>query len=216
MPSRILLIDDHSMMREGLRRFIEGSPHLEVVGEAADSDQGWALTQALMPDLVLMDLDLPGEGGIALSFRIKAEHPNIKIVVLTGHTDPRYAHDAIKAGASGYLLKTNGAAELMTGIEMVIQGEVYLCSATTRALVRGGSQPSDAQKPTTPKIALPEREMQVLQYVVQGLRNKEIAAQLELNVKTVETYRSRIMKRLNCASPAELVRYAIREGLAEL
>jgi DNA-binding NarL/FixJ family response regulator len=215
MPTRLLIIDDHAIMREGLRRLLQANSNLEIVGEATDSEAGWVMAHTLQPDLVVMDIDMPGEGGIALTFRIKSHYPAIKIVVLTGHVDPKFANDALKAGASGYLLKTNGAAELQTAIDTVLDGKVFLCSATTTALVRGSTL-ADAQKPAAPKIELPEREMQVLQFVVQGLRNKEIAAKLDLNVKTVETYRSRIMKRLNCGSPAELVRYAIRKGLAEL
>ena len=215
MPARLLIVDDHAIMREGLRRLLETNPTVEIVGVAADSEAGWTMAHTLQPDLVIMDLDLPGEGGIALTLRIRSHHPAIKIVVLTGHVDPKLAHDALKAGASGYLLKTNGAAELQTAIETVLGGKVFLCSATTTALVRVSSL-SDVQKPAAPKIELPKREMQVLQLVVQGLRNKEIAARLDLNVKTVETYRARIMKRLNCGSPIELVRYAVRTGLVEL
>jgi two-component system response regulator NreC len=213
MPTRFLVVDDHGMMREGLRRLINTEPDYETVGEAADCDTAWASVQSLQPDFIIMDIDMPGEGGIALTFRIKSNYPAIKTIVLTGHLDPKFAGDALRAGASGYLLKTNGASELIAAIKAVQLGQVYLCAETTAALFQT-NQNFPHNQPASTKPTLPKRELEVLLYVVQGLRNKEIATKLDLNVKTVETYRSRIMKRLNCSSPAELVRYAIREGLA--
>lgn len=215
MPTRIFIADDHSIMREGLRRLLAADPNLHVVGEAGDTAAAWQRIQELKPDVVITDLEMPGENGIALTKKVRDSLPSTKVIVLTGHVDAKLANESLAAGAAGYLLKTNGAAELAQAVETVNKGQVYLCSATTTSLVRS-TQLSAETRVRADKSGLPEREMQVLKLVVRGLRNKEIASELDLNVKTVETYRSRLMKRFSCSSPAELVRYAIREGLAEL
>ena len=215
MPTRLFISDDHSIMRDGLRRLLSADPAFQVVGEAGDTTSAWQKIQDTKPDVVITDLDMPSEGGVALTKKIKTAFPGMKVIVLTGHVDAKLANESLAAGAAGYLLKTNGAAELALALETVGKGQVYLCSATTTSLVRN-TQMAAQTKASAEKSGLPEREMQVLKLVVRGLRNKEIASELNLNVKTVETYRSRLMKRFNCASPAELVRHAIREGLAEL
>jgi len=216
MAKRILIVDDHPMMCDALRLMMETFPGAEVAGVCGDCATAWRLTGELQPDLVLMDVDLPDGSGIALTRRIRAGFPSIKILVLTGHVASRVAAEAIDAGAQGYLAKTSAADELLTVVRLILEGDIR---AGAELLTAGGEgvQPAVAAMDATSeriREALPLREGQVLELVIKGLRNKEIAAELNLNVKTVETYRSRLMKRYDCDSPAELVRHAIRIGLA--
>ena len=161
MSTRLLIVDDHGIMRDGLRRLIRSEPNLEVIGEAADCDSAWTSSSNLSSqDLIIMDIsDMPGEGGIALTFRVKSTYPTIKTIVLTGHLDPKFAGDALRAGASGYLLKTNGAGELIAAIKTVQLGQVYLCADTTSALFRN-NQDSTRGEPAAPKPVLPRRELE--------------------------------------------------------
>ncbi len=212
---RIFIVDDHLMMREGLRCVLAEQRELDTVGEACDVDTAWEAIDRLQPDLVLMDLDLPGGGGIGLTRRIRCTHTNIKVLVLTGLVEPRFVDESLAAGAGGYLLKTNGGQELLAAIEAVLAGKTYLCVDTTTAMLRANHNFAPGQSGGL-AAALSEREKQVLRLVVEGLRNKEIAVELGIGVKSVETYRSRLMKKLDCSSPAELVRAAIRAGLSQV
>jgi len=207
MPTRIFIVEDHSIVRAGIVALLGGK--FDLVGEAADCATAWDAISALRPEVVIADLDVPGEGGLSLTRRIKAAQPELKVIVITGSLDPANPRKALQAGASGYLLKTNCAPQLAAAVEGVMRGQTYLCSDTAAVLVREG-----AGIPAGP--ALPPREQEVLQWVVRGLRNKEIAEKLQINVKTVETYRARVMTRLGCSSPAELVRRALQEGLVEI
>ncbi len=213
MPIRIFIVDDHRIMREAVRRILGEHAHLEVVGEAGDSDTAWRGIAALRPDLVFMDLEIPGEGGMALTRRIHAAFPNLKVIVLTSNVDPRLASDALAAGARGYLFKTNGSKELLAAMETVLDGHTYVCADSSGAMVRA-YQVGQRELSAEPKPTLTAREHHVLRLVVQGLRNKEIAAELHVGIKSVEAYRSRLMKKLGCSTPADLVRCALRDGLA--
>lgn len=213
MSIRILIVDDHQMMREGLRVMLERVPDVEVVGTCCDCATAWLGATELRPDLVLMDVDLPDGSGIALTRRMRAEFPAIKVIVLTALLDRRVAVDAIDAGAHGFLVKTSAFVELVTAVRTVLRGGTHLSVEMSSALAQG-LQSAGAATAGRVREALPRREGQVLSLVVQGLRNKEIATELGLNVKSVEAYRSRLMKRYDCTSPAELVRHAIRNGLA--
>ena len=199
--------------RYGLRLLLEKYPGAEVVGACGNGAAAWRMVGDLRPDLVLMDVDLPDGSGIALTRRIRAAFPEVKVLVLTAHFERNFAVEAIDAGAHGFLVKTNASAELLTAVRTVLAGGIHL-SAELSAVVAQGLQPAAVATAGRISQALPMREGQVLVLIVRGLRNKEIAAELALNVKTVETYRSRLMKRFGCASPAELVRHAIRVGLA--
>jgi len=212
MPIRIFIVDDHRIMREAVRRMLSDHAHLEVVGDAGDSETAWRRITELRPDLVFMDLEIPGEGGMALTRRIHGAFANIKVIVLTSDLDDRLAREALAAGARGYLFKTNGSQELLVAVQTVMDGEVYVCADTSAAMAR--SHPvGQHELSAEPKPALSAREHHVLQLVVRGLRNKEIAAELEVGIKSVEAYRSRLMKKLGCSTPADLVRCALRDGL---
>jgi DNA-binding NarL/FixJ family response regulator len=214
MSTRILIVDDHQMMCDGLHLLLEKYPGAEVVGSCGDSATAFRMSGELRPDLVLMDVDLTDGSGIALTRRIREAYPEVKVLVLTGRLEHNLVTEAKEAGARGYLVKTNASAELLDTIRTLLAGGLHFS---------GG--PSIAQEPSAPpatladetirvRQTLPARESQVLALLIRGLRNKEIAVELTLGVKTVETYRSRLMKRFGCASPAELVRHAIRLGLA--
>jgi len=210
--TRILLVDDHPMMRDSLRLMLEQQPGLAVVGVGGDCATAWELVKDLHPALVLMDLDLPDGSGLALTRRIRQKFPGTKVLVLTAHQGQAVA--AAEAGAQGYLVKTEAATELLAAVKSVIAGRIFLpeeCFAGHPPAPHAGASEAAARV----LKHLPVREGQVLNLLVRGLRNKEIAAELALNVKTVESYRSRLMKRFGCQSPAELVRHAIRSGLAE-
>lgn len=213
MSTRILIVDDHQMLRDGLRAMLATLPGTEVVGECGDCATAWLAARDLRPDLVLMDVDLPDGSGIALTRRMRAGFPALKVIMLTGLLDRRVAVEAIDAGAHGFLVKASAFAELTAAIRTVLAGGTHLSVEMSSALAHG-MQSAAAATAGRVREALPLREGQVLALVVQGLRNKEIATELGLNVKTVEAYRSRLMQRFDCTSPAELVRHAIRTGLA--
>ena len=213
MTTRLLIVDDHQIMREGLRLMLAKVPGIEVVGACGDCATAWLMLRDLRPDLVLMDVDLPDGSGIALTRRMRAEFPAIKVIVLTALLDRRIAVEAVDAGAQGFLVKTSAADELLAAVHTILAGGIHLSAEMSAALAQG-LQSAAAATLGRVKNALPFREGQVLVLIVQGLRNKEIATELNLNVKTVEAYRSRLMKRFDCTSPAELVRHAIRTGLA--
>lgn len=207
--TQVVIVDDHRMMRDGLRRIVESSPSLALAGEAADVTAAWEVISATKPDLILMDLNLVGGNGVDLTRRVGAAYPTTKVLVLTGQNEPKSIKSALEAGACGVLLKTNGHDELAVAIESVLAGERYLCRHS-HATLNAAPVPADDEAAMLLGTGLTPRERQVLGLVVDGLRNKEIAVRLGIGTKAVETYRSRLMKRLDCDSPADLVRTAIR------
>lgn len=213
MPARLLLIDDHQIIRDGLRLLLRDQPDLEIVGHAYDSESGWQAVEELRPDLVVMDLDLPGEGGAALTGRVRAHYPEIKVVVLTGSTESRRPQAALAAGASGYVLKGNGIMMLVEAIRTVLAGKTFLCPEVSAIVV------DQLQRPNGTWLAdgrLSPREIDVLKQMANGCSTKEIAFSLSLSPKTIETHRASLMAKLNVKSIAELTKYAIRQGLTRL
>ena len=199
-------------MREAVRRMLGEHAQIEVVGDAGDSETAWRGIAESRPDLVLMDLKIPGEGGMTLIRRIHAAFATIKVIVLTGDPDPGLAREGLAAGAHGYVCKINGSTELLAAVQTVMGGQVYICTETSSAMARDyhvGQRELSAE----PKKVLTAREHHVLRLVVQGLRNKEIAVELNVGIKSVEAYRSRLMKKLGCSTPADLVHCALRDGL---
>ena len=208
---RILLADDHQMLREGLRVLLDSQPGLQVVGEAASGKEALAKAGELNPDLVVMDLSMPELNGLQATALLRAKHPAIKVVVLTAHEDESYLAQLCKAGAVGYVLKRSAGDELVQAIRMAARGQVYFAPALAgKALARLMTGPS-ANLETT-QAQLSEREKEVLSLVAWGHSNKEAADQLNVSVKTVETYRVRIAEKLGLRSRAQLVKYALRQG----
>ena len=210
---RLLLVDDHAVVREGLRSLLGTDQRFEVVGEAADGLTAVSAAENLDPDVVVMDVSLPGLNGAQLARRLKEAKPAIKTLALTVHEEGGYLRSLMDAGASGYVLKRSAASELLRAIEVVGEGGTYLDSSIAGHLV---SKLGHRRPAVAPSSALSEREREVVRHVAHGYSNKEIAAKLDVSVKTVETYRYRATEKLGLHSRADLVRYAIDQGwLAE-
>ncbi len=211
MPVRILIVDDHGVLRAGLRSLLHTAPNMEVVGEAADGPQALRLVTTLNPDLVLLDISMPGADGIAVMKQIKAEHPNILVLMLTAHEDQALLIEAMKAGAAGYVVKRAVEGELINAIDAVLRGDMYVHPAVTRALLPG-TAPKSPERPAYEAVLTP-REIEVLRLIAQGHTNSQIASLLSLSVRTVESHRANIIDKLHLNNRAELVRYARDQGL---
>lgn len=213
MSTRILLVDDHRMFREGLRLLITRElPAASVVGEAGDAGAALELARTSRPELVVMDIHLPGGNGIEVSRQILAEMPEVRIIVLSGEANLSFVKEALRAGVSGYLMKSNAPETLPQAIQAVLEGRLFLCEETSRVALEDYKEVlTNAEAACRP--ALSARELQVLRLIAEGLRTKEIAERLGVGVKTAETYRQRLIQKVGCNGTAELVRYAIREGL---
>jgi DNA-binding NarL/FixJ family response regulator len=208
---RILLADDHQMLRDGLRLLIDAQPNMRVVGEAANGHEALAKARELAPDLVVMDLSMPEMNGLEATQRLKAELPQIRILALTAHEDELYLAQLCKAGAAGYVLKRSAADELLEAITTVADGELHFeRTLVGKALARQVAAPSVSTN-AGPEI-LSDREREVLILVAWGFSNKEIASELGLSVKTIETYKVRIAEKLSLRSRAEMVQFALRQG----
>lgn len=208
---RILLADDHAVVREGLRVLIDAQPDLEVVGEASDGDSACRLAGELRPDVVVMDVSMPGLTGDRATQQLKQGHPDIKVLALTVYEDRSHLRRLLKAGAAGYVLKLATGAELIRAIRVVAAGGVYLDPAVAGKVVDDIVN-EDAEGGRPDGTPLTERESQVVLRVAQGFSNKEIAAQLDISVKTVETHKLRSMEKLGLKSRAEVVQFALRRG----
>jgi two-component system, NarL family, response regulator NreC len=209
--TKIILVDDHNIVRQGIKLILEGETGFEVVGEASDANEATTKTNELRPDVVVMDIHLAATDGVEASRRIIATHPGTKIVVLSAETAPEIVNRALQSGVSGYVLKEAAGEELIRAIHTVLSGRFYLCPTITTTLIR--SRSFDAQADTTPTLS--EREKELIGFIASGLRNKEIAEKLNLSIKSIEANRSRLMTKIGCSSVADLVRYALREGLAK-
>lgn len=212
MSARVLLVDDHALMRQGLQMLIDGQPDMTVVGMAKDGADGLTSAVALAPDVVVMDIEMPGENGIQVSRRMLDACPSTKVVILSAFADAQYITEAVQAGVSGYLLKGNPPDEVLSAIRAVVSGHTFMCPEATSSLVATLKGHLTAE-PKPSHAALSPREREVFQLVAEGLRTKEIAARLGIGTKTVDTHRARLMKKLNCGSTAELVRIGLREGM---
>ncbi len=223
---RLILVDDHDVVRTGVKTFLERQPGLQVVGEAGDGEQAIAIAQEVNPDVIVMDITMPGMDGLEATRRIKSLCPDCRVLALTVHEDKQYFFEMLAAGASGYITKQAAADELVAAIRVVAQGHVYLQPALARWLLEdyirlSGSLGNENRNQTAQnrnKLAHPvlsKRELQVLELVAQGNTNQHISEILGISPKTVARHRERIMARLNLHSAAELVKYAIRSGLVQ-
>jgi DNA-binding NarL/FixJ family response regulator len=210
---RILLADDHTLVRTGMRLLLETMPGMVVVGEASDGASALRLIEQLRPDAVLMDLAMPGMSGTEAVRQVAARFPETRVLVVSMHADEAYVHAALSAGAAGYLLKGADKEELEIALRQVAGGESYLSPAISAAVVAALANASTADAISSPLDALTVRQQQVLQLVAEGMSTKKVAAQLGLSVKTVEAHRGAIMNRLGIRDLAGLVRFAVRVGL---
>jgi DNA-binding NarL/FixJ family response regulator len=212
MAIKIILADDHRLMREGLRLLLETQPGIEIVAEAENGRETLQLVRKYKPDVVLMDIAMPDLNGIDATRQIVSEFPKIKIIALSMHTNKKFIVEMLTAGASGYLIKDSALEELSKAINTVINNRIYLSPIITSVVVedyRVSKSPADIVSP----VSLTPREREVLQLIAEGKTTKEIAACLNLSVKTIETHRMQMMNKLNMHSVAELTKYAIREGI---
>ena len=212
---RILLVDDHQMMRDGLRALLANHEGLEVVGEASDGRGAIEAAAAHQPDVVVMDLGMPDMNGIEATKRILKEQPDCRVIALSTHSDKRYVLNMIAAGASAYVLKEAAAAELLRAVNAVQGGEHYLSPQITGVVLEPVLGRTPKKRNGTYEL-LGAREREVLQLLAEGLTSKEIAARLELSTKTIETHRRNISQKLGLRSIAELTKYAVREGMTSL
>jgi two-component system, NarL family, response regulator NreC len=208
---RILIADDHTIVRSGVRLLLEAEEGIEVAGEALDGLQTVELAGRLKPDVILMDIAMPGMDGLEATRRIKAEHPDIQILVLTMHRSDEYFFEMLKAGASGYLLKGADTADLIKAIHCVQRGEVFLYSSMAHKLLREYIHSVEAGEPDEPRLS--PREKEIVRLMVEGYSGKEIAARLVISPSTVHTHTSNIMEKLGLRSRRELIQYARKQGL---
>jgi len=201
---RVLLADDHKIVRDGLKRILAASEDIRVAGEASSGDEALALVRANDYDVVMLDMSMPGLAGIDLIKRLKLEKPKLRLLVLSMHAEHQYAARALKAGASGYLTKDSAAEQLLGALRKIAAGGVHISEAAAASLVSGGRQPHET---------LSDREFEVLRLLVEGLGPTDIAERLHLSVKTVSTHKTRILDKLGLGSTAELVRYALENKL---
>ncbi len=212
---RVLIADDHKIMRDGLRAILEKQPSTQVVGEASDGHEAIALTRKLKPDVVVMDITMPGLNGIDATRHILAEVPHVRVVGLSMNSDRRYVLATLAAGASAYLLKNAASEELTRALAAVVAGQKYVSPLVADAVIDSAiREAAPAASPDAKALSMRERE--VLQLLAEGMTSKEIAAKLGIAVSTIETHRRQIMDKLSLRSIAELTKYAIREGLTSL
>ncbi|MDD5711903.1 MAG: response regulator transcription factor [Smithellaceae bacterium] len=215
MNVRILLADDHKIVRDGLRTLIEKEVGMEVVGEAENGRRTVKLAEKLLPNVVIMDVTMPDMNGIEATRKIVTTIPGTRVIALTMHSDRRFVLGMLEAGASGYLLKDCAFAELATAIRQVAAGNTYLSPRIADMVVKGYLN-KESRSSQTVRSLLTGRECEILQLLAEGLAAKEIAGHLYLSIKTVETHRRNIMQKLSMRSVAELTKYAVREGLVTL
>lgn len=210
MAIRIILVDDHHLLREALREKLSREADLEVIGEASDGRSALRLVAEMAPDIVLLDIGLPEMNGIEIAARINADYSRVKTIALSMYSDKRFVMEMLKAGASGYVTKTADGVELLNAVRAVAAGKRYLGTEVAAALADGMHQEADGS------TRLGRREREVLRLLAEGRRTADIAEHLHISAGTVEVHRRNIMRKLDLHTVAELTRYAIREGIASL
>ena len=207
---RVVLADDHEVVREGLKALVNAHADMRVVGQAANGEEAWRAAAALAPDVIVMDLSMPVLAGAEATARIRRDCPAVKVLALTVHEERLYLTQLLRAGASGYVLKRAAAAELVRAVRAVAAGGMYIDPAVANELVAGYLDAEAASEPA--HHALSDREREVLVSIARGFSNKEIAGTLGLSVKTVETYKARVAEKLGLRSRVDIVRYAAAQG----
>ncbi|WP_343676656.1 response regulator transcription factor [Paraburkholderia heleia] len=208
---KVLLADDHALMRDSLRHILENAGGFEVVGEASDSEETMAAARSIVADVALIDLSMPGLGGLGLIGQMKRETPSLRILVVTMHSSPLNAARAFRAGASGYLTKESASTELIRAVTRIASGGVYMSTAVAELLAQNLYEPIE----TMPHQRLTDREFEIFRAIVEGKSPTEIADELHLSVKTVSTHKARIIEKMEIPNESGLIRYAIRQKLFE-
>jgi two-component system response regulator NreC len=212
---RILIADDHAVLRAGLRMLLDAEPDMRVIGEAGDGVMALALVCELTPDVVLLDLTMPRTGGLETLRQIREMSPQTRVLILTMHDEEGYLREALAAGSAGYVLKRAADIELLSAIRAVHRGGTYLHAAHTRVLFEDRAKQRGTKPAREPGPSLSSREEEVLRLIALGYTSRQAAVELNLSAKTVETYRGRLMTKLNLRSRVDLVRYALQRGLLE-
>jgi len=216
MPKvKILVVDDHAIVREGVRMILAKENDLEVVGEAGDGQQALDLTELLRPDVIIMDISMPGMGGIEATQTVRAKHPEVQVLALTMHEDESYVFQLLRAGAAGYVLKRAAAQDLVQAVRAAAKGEAFLYPSVARKVVEDYLRRVETGEERERYDGLTTREKEILTLIAQGLSNQQIAEKLFISIKTVQTHRAHILEKLGLHDRTELVRYAIRKGLIE-
>jgi DNA-binding NarL/FixJ family response regulator len=210
---RIFLVEDHTILREGLRALLTAEPNFEIIGEAADGREAVRFVEKQVPDLILMDLSMPRMTGMDAIREIKKRYPATKIIALTVHKTEEYLRATLQAGADGYVLKDATHEELMLAIQNVLKGKTYLSPGVSEKVIEGYLEGKESQIPSSTLGLLSPREREVLKLIAEGYKNKEIAADLCISLKTVEKHRANLMKKLDLHNAAALTAYAIEQGL---
>ncbi|HEX8104205.1 MAG TPA: response regulator transcription factor [Solirubrobacteraceae bacterium] len=211
MPIRVLIADDHGIVRGGLRLLLDRQPDIEVVGEAVDGVDALEKALALRPDVCVLDVSMPRMTGLQAARQIRAHRPQTTVLILSMHDDQRYVYDALKAGASGYVLKREVDHALLDAVRSVAAGQAFLTNAVERSLIRDWMRDGD----NGPEEPLSPREQEVLKLIAEAYTNRQIAETLHVAEKTVESHRANLLRKLGMRDRVELVRYAIRRGLTE-
>ncbi len=213
--TRIVIADDHSIVREGVRMILATQRDFDVVGEAGSGEEALDLIETLRPDVVVMDISMPGIGGIEATAQVKQRHPSINVLALTMHEDESYVFRLLRAGASGYVLKRAAATDLVAAVRAASRGEAFLYPSVARDVIADYLRRVEAGEEKERYDGLTSREREILTLIAQGLSNQEIAKNLYISIKTVQTHRAHILEKLGLHDRTELVRYAIRKGLIE-
>src|SRR6202167_3618841 len=213
MSIRIVLADDHTVMRSGLRLLLERQPHLEVVGEAADGKQAVDMAAAEKPDVVIMDIAMPHLNGVEATRQIVSRNPRTAIAILSMHSDESYVIRSLKAGARAYLLKDSAEADLLAAVRALTEGKSFFSPAISKILVEDYMRQLENRGAEDTYELLTNREREILQLLAEGRTNKEVANMLNLSLYTVETHRTHILQKLNLHSVPELILYAVRKGI---
>lgn len=212
---RVFLADDHLILREGIRSLLEKVPDIEMVGEAGEGGEAVAKVEQLVPDVVLMDITMPGLNGLEATQQIKQKNSQVKVLILTMHETDQYLSGMLQAGASGYVVKTTTTSELISAIRAVHQGDVYLYPSIARMLVEDYLQKVKTGEEKTSYEGLTSREREILALIAEDKKNKEIADLLGISIRTVQAHRTNLMDKLGAHDRTELVKYAIRKGIID-
>jgi two-component system response regulator NreC len=215
MPLRVVLAEDHHVVRQGLEALLRTEPDMQLVGEAATGLDALRLVEKLEPDVLVLDLMMPGLGGLEVAHRVAERHPHTKVVILSMHQNEAYVVAAFRAGATGYVVKESTSAELIRAIREAAAGRRYFSPPLSESIIADYLRKAD-DKTFDPYDTLTSREREVLQMAAEGLTNSEIAAQLFISARTVESHRANLMRKLNLRSQSELIRYAVRKGIVSL